>query len=59
MMSFTEDFTLVMTMLLGVLMIGYGVLLGAVVLWIGRQEAGMSEPRMVRPAAESELRKAA
>jgi len=59
MMSFTEDFTLVMTMLLGVFMIGYGVLLGAVVLWIGRQEADMSVPRIARPAAESDLRKAA
>ena len=59
MMSFTEDFTLVMTILLGVLMIGYGVLLGAVVLWIGRQETDMSVPRIARPAAESDLRKAA
>ncbi len=58
-MSFTEDFTLVMTMLLGVLVIGYGVLLGAVVLWIGRQEADTSVPHMARPAAESALRKAA
>jgi uncharacterized Tic20 family protein len=58
-MSFTEDLALVMTLLLGVLMIGYGVLLGAVVLWIGRREQDVTVSSMGRPSAEYVLRKAA
>jgi hypothetical protein len=58
-MSFTDDLTAVMTLLLGLLIVGYGALLGAVVRWIGRQEAAVTVSSMGRPRAESVLRKAA
>lgn len=55
----SDEGTLLMTFVLVALVVGYGTLFGALVLWIGRVGEEMEEPRMGRSAPVRTLRKAA
>ena len=55
----SDEGTLVMTFLLVALVVGYGALFGALVLWIGKAGEDVEEPRTGRYAPVRTLRKAA
>ena len=55
----SDEGILLMTLLLIALVVGYGTLFGALVLWIGRVREDAEEPRMRRYAPVRPLRKAA
>lgn len=56
-MSFDIDVSVVATLLLAVLVLGYGAVLGALVMWVGRIDERPPEP--VRTAEPASLRQAA
>lgn len=56
-MSFEIDVSVVATLLLVALILGYGAVLGALVMWIGRIDERAPEP--ATPAEPASLRQAA